>query len=103
MRLAQNPGADIVTDAAVENPAETVQKKIGGAHTVLVTAVSLPSFRRAMGMLRRGGTCAPVGLSPGDFPVSIFDLVQNGHTIRGSIVGTRKDLKEARAFAADGK
>ena len=103
MRLAQSLGADIVIDAAAENPTEAVQKKIGGAHGVLVTAVSLPAFRQAMGMLRRGGTCALVGLPPGDFPVSIFDLVLNGHTIRGSIVGTRKDLQEALAFAADGK
>jgi len=44
MRLAQNPGADIVMDAAVEHPAETVQNKMGGAHTVLVTAVSLPKL-----------------------------------------------------------
>jgi len=71
MRLAQNLGADMVI-GAVENPAETVQKKIGVAHTVLVTAVSLPAFRRAMGMLRRGGTCALVGLPPGATSLSPF-------------------------------
>jgi alcohol dehydrogenase, propanol-preferring len=72
MRLAQNLGADMVIDTAVENPAETVQKKIGVAHTVLVTAVSLPAFRRAIGMLRRGGTCALVGLPPGATSLSLF-------------------------------
>jgi propanol-preferring alcohol dehydrogenase len=30
-------------------------------------------------------------------------VVLNGLTIRGSIVGTRNDLAEALAFAADGK
>jgi D-arabinose 1-dehydrogenase-like Zn-dependent alcohol dehydrogenase len=35
--------------------------------------------------------------------VSIFDLVLNRYTLRGSIVGTRKDLEEPLAFAADGK
>ncbi len=54
-------------------------------------------------MLRRGGTCVLNGLPPGDFPVSIFDLVLNGYTLRGSIVGTRRDLEEALAFAAEGK
>jgi alcohol dehydrogenase, propanol-preferring len=54
-------------------------------------------------MLRRGGTCVLVGLPPGDFPVSIFDVVLNRYTIRGSIVGTRLDLEEALAFAAEGK
>jgi alcohol dehydrogenase, propanol-preferring len=43
------------------------------------------------------------GLPPGEFPVSIFDVVLNGYTIRGSIVGTRLDLEESLAFAAHGK
>jgi propanol-preferring alcohol dehydrogenase len=54
-------------------------------------------------MLRRGGTCVLNGLPPGEFPVSIFDVVLNRYTIRGSIVGTRIDLEEALAFAAEGK
>ena len=82
---------------------QVIQKEIGGAHGVLVTAVSLPAFKQALGMLRRGGTCVLNGLPPGEFPVSIFDLVLNGQTVRGSIVGTRKDLEEALQFAAEGK
>ncbi len=35
--------------------------------------------------------------------MSIFDMVLNGYTLRGSIVGTRLDLEEALAFAAEGK
>jgi propanol-preferring alcohol dehydrogenase len=53
--------------------------------------------------LRRGGTCVLNGLPPGEFPVSIFDVVLNGYTVRGSIVGTRLDLQEALSFAAEGK
>jgi propanol-preferring alcohol dehydrogenase len=103
LNLARRLGADLTIDAAIEDPAAVIQKKIGGAHGVLVTAVSLAAFRQAIGMLRRRGTCVLCGLPPGDFPVSIFDLVLNRHTVRGSIVGTRKDLEEALAFAADGK
>jgi propanol-preferring alcohol dehydrogenase len=33
----------------------------------------------------------------------IFSTVLNGITVRGSIVGTRRDLQEALDFAADGK
>ena len=40
---------------------------------------------------------------PGDFPAPIFDVVLKRLTIRGSIVGTRKDLQEALQFAAEGK
>lgn len=68
-----------------------------------MTAVSPVAFKQAVGMLRRGGTCVLNGLPPGEFPVSIFELVLNGHTIRGSIVGTRLDLEEALAFAGEGK
>ena len=103
MQLARSLGAEVTVDVKEEDPVQAIQKKIGGAHGVLVTAVSLPAFKQAVGMLRRGGTCVLNGLPPGEFPVSIFDLVLNGQTVRGSIVGTRKDLEEALQFAADGK
>jgi len=103
LALARKLGADVTVDAKEEDVVQTIQKKIGGAHGVLVTAVSLPAFKQALGTLRRGGTCVLNGLPPGEFPVSIFDLVLNGQTVRGSIVGTRKDLEEALQFAAEGK
>jgi propanol-preferring alcohol dehydrogenase len=103
MALASKLGAEITIDAKTQDPAKEIQKQIGGAHGVLVTAVSLIAFKQAVGMLRRGGTCVLNGLPPGEFPVSIFDIVLNGNTIRGSIVGTRLDLEQALAFAAEGK
>jgi propanol-preferring alcohol dehydrogenase len=54
-------------------------------------------------MVRRKGTVSLVGLPPGEFPAPIFDVVLKRITIRGSIVGTRKDLAEALEFAAEGK
>jgi len=47
-------------------------------------------------------TVALNGLPPGDFPLPIFSTVLNGITVRGSIVGTRRDLQESLDFAADG-
>ncbi len=44
-----------------------------------------------------------MGLPPGDFATPIFDVVLKRITLRGSIVGTRKDLAEAIEFAAEGK
>jgi alcohol dehydrogenase, propanol-preferring len=70
---------------------------------VLVTAVSPPAFRQVIGTLRSGGTCVLLGLPPGDFPAPIFDVVLKRLTVRGSIVGTRLDLNDALAFAADGQ
>src|SRR6202166_2761949 len=103
MALARRLGADITIDAKIQDPPTEIQKQIGGAHGVLVTAVSTIAFKQAIGMLRRGATCVLNGLPPGEFPVSIFDVVLNGYTVRGSIVGTRLDLEEALAFAAEGK
>jgi len=103
MALARKLGADIAIDAKSQDPVAAIHARIGGAHGVLVTAVSTIAFKQAMGMLRRGGTCVLNGLPPGEFPVSIFDVVLNRYTIRGSIVGTRLDLEEALAFAAEGK
>jgi len=103
MALAEKLGAEIVIDAKTQDPHTEIQKQIGGAHGVLVTAVSTIAFKQAIGMLRRGGTCVLNGLPPGEFPVAIFDLVLNRYTIRGSIVGTRLDLEEALRFAAEGK
>lgn len=103
LELAKRLGAELTVNAAAEDPASVIQKQVGGAHGVLVTAVSPKVFRQAIDMLRRGGTCVLVGLPPGDFPTPIFDVVLKGLTIRGSIVGTRKDLEESLQFAAEGK
>ena len=101
--LARKLGAEVTIDAIAEDAAAKIQNELGGAHGVLVTAVSPPAFRQAIGMLRRHGTCVLIGLPPGEFAIPIFDVVLSRYTIRGSIVGTRKDLDEALAFAAQGK
>jgi propanol-preferring alcohol dehydrogenase len=54
-------------------------------------------------LARRKGTVALCGLPPGEFPRPIFDVVPKRITIRTSAVGTRKDLAEVLAFAAEGK
>ena len=104
LALARTLGADIAVNAASPDAVEQVVKATGGgAHGVLVTAVSPPAFSQALHMARRRGTVSLVGLPPGDFATPIFEVVLKRITIRGSIVGTRKDLAEALAFAADGK
>jgi propanol-preferring alcohol dehydrogenase len=97
-------GADFVVNALHGDPAEAVKKGTsGGAHGVLITAPSLSAFKQGVGMTRKRGTCVLVGLPPGEFPVPLFDVVANCITIRGSFVGTREDMAETLAFAAEGK
>ena len=101
--LAKRLGAELAVNARTQDPIAFVKKQVGGAQGVLVTAVSPKAFEQALGMVGRGGTVSLTGLPPGDFPLSIFDTVLNGITVRGSIVGTRLDLQEAMAFAGEGK
>lgn len=103
LALARLLGATIAINAKTTDAAAFIKKEIGGAHGVLVTAVSPKAFEQALGMVRRGGTVALNGLPPGSFPLPIFDMVLNGITVRGSIVGTRLDLQEALQFAGEGK
>lgn len=101
--LAKRLGADLIVNAKEQNPGEFLKKETGGMHGALVTAVSPIAFKQGLETLRRKGTMALNGLPPGNFDLSIFDTVLNRITIRGSIVGTRKDLQEAIEFAVDGK
>jgi propanol-preferring alcohol dehydrogenase len=104
LALARSSGAEVTVNAKSPDAAEQIVKQTaGGAHGVLVTAVSPAAFGQALKMVRRKGTISLVGLPPGEFQASIFDVVLNRITIRGSIVGGREDLAEAIAFAADGK
>jgi propanol-preferring alcohol dehydrogenase len=101
--LAKRLGASLAVNARKADPVTFIKKQVGGARGVLVTAVSPKAFEQAMGMVDRGGTVSLNGLPPGTFPLSIFDTVLNGITVRGSIVGTRLDLEEALRFAGEGK
>jgi len=101
--LAKGLGADLVVNAMEDDPGTFLQKEAGGMHGVLVTAVSPIAFKQGLSALRRKGTLALNGLPPGSFDLPIFETVLNRYTIRGSIVGTRKDLNEAIAFALEGK
>jgi propanol-preferring alcohol dehydrogenase len=99
--LARRLGADEVINARLANVAEAAQN-LGGADIVIGTAVSARAFASSFGALRRGGKMVLVGLPPEALPIPIFDLVLKGISVIGSIVGTRKDLKETLELAARG-
>jgi propanol-preferring alcohol dehydrogenase len=104
LALAKAAGAEIAVDARAPDAVDQIVKATGGgSHGVLVTAVSPPAFAQAIAVTRRRGTVSLVGLPPGSFPTPIFEVVLKRITVRGSIVGTRRDLDEALAFAAEGK
>ena len=103
LALAKKLGADITVNAREGDPGPALKKQTGGMHGVLVTAVSPIAFKQGIAALRRKGTISLNGLPPGSFDLPIFETVLNRYTVRGSIVGTRKDMQEAISFAVEGK
>jgi alcohol dehydrogenase, propanol-preferring len=103
LELARELGADHVVNARERDPVEEI-KKLGGVDAAIDTAVSSGATEQAYGSLRRGGTLVLVGL-PKDGYVSlpIFGTVLNGITVKGSIVGTRVDLREVLELHAAGR
>ncbi|WP_206515565.1 alcohol dehydrogenase AdhP [Georgenia faecalis] len=104
LALARRHGAEVGVNARTSSdPVGELTAATGGVHGALVTAVNAHAFPQAVGALRRGGTVSLVGLPPEAFPLDIFTTVLFGLTVRGSIVGTRKDMEEALDFFARGK
>ena len=103
LELARELGAEFTVNAAKEDPVEAIQR-LGGVNQAIALAVSPRAFEQAYGSLRRGGTLVFVAL-PADNAVKIpiFETVLQGITIVGSIVGTRKDLREVFELHAAGK
>lgn len=104
LALGKKLGADVTVNALKQDVKQAVFEATGeGCHGVLVTAVSPKAFAQAVEITRRGGTMVLNGLPPGTFDLSIFNMVLDGITVRGSIVGTRMDLKESLMIAGAGR
>jgi alcohol dehydrogenase, propanol-preferring len=103
LALARELGAEFTVNAREGDPVAAIQR-LGGADQAIALAVSPKAFEQAYGSLRRGGTLVFVAL-PADNEVKlpIFETVLNGITVVGSIVGTRKDLREVFELHAAGK
>ncbi|KHD86583.1 alcohol dehydrogenase AdhP [Heyndrickxia ginsengihumi] len=101
--LAKQLGADITINSMKVDPVAAIQEKVGGVQAAVSVAVTSKAFEQAYQSVKRGGTLVVVGLPHEELPIPIFDTVLNGVAIKGSIVGTRKDMQEALDFAARGK
>jgi propanol-preferring alcohol dehydrogenase len=103
LNYCKSVGAEFAVDAFDKSFVESVDKiTSGGSHGVLCLAPNPNAFLSSIKIARRKGTVVCISLPPGSFETPIFDVVLKRITIRGSIVGTRKDLIEALDFAARG-
>jgi alcohol dehydrogenase, propanol-preferring len=87
-------GAEHVVQAGEQDVVAAI-KALGGADAAISTAVNPIAFEQALASLTRGGTLVCVGLpAENGMTVPIFETVLGGLTVRGSIVGTHRDLEE---------
>jgi alcohol dehydrogenase, propanol-preferring len=78
--LARDLGAKVTVNAKSPDAVAQVLKATGGgAHGVLVTAVSPVAFAQALRLARHRGTVSLVGLPPGEFATPIFDCCAEAH------------------------
>jgi alcohol dehydrogenase, propanol-preferring len=68
MALARKLGADITIDAKTQDPPAEIQKQIGGAHGVLVTAVSTIAFKQAIACYGAVARVCSMAFPPESFP-----------------------------------
>lgn len=102
LKIAKEIGADILINSSEVNAADEIQKKIGGTHVAVVCAVAKQAFDSAIDALKPMGKLIAVALPNDKMDLSIPRTVFDGIEVIGSLVGTRKDLKEAFEFAARG-
>jgi alcohol dehydrogenase, propanol-preferring len=103
LQLARRLGAEYTVNAAEQDPVEFIQA-LGGADQAICLAASPRVFEQSFASLKRGGTLSMVALpADNDMTLPIFETVLKGITIRGSIVGTRKDLQEVFELHAQGR
>jgi propanol-preferring alcohol dehydrogenase len=97
-KLAEDLGAQVYIDAAVEDGA-TVLHRMGGARAILATGTSGEAMGRLVAGLAVRGKLIVVG-APGDpIQVGAHPLIFGGRSVYGSLTGTPIDAEDTLAFS----
>lgn len=103
LAAAKEMGAELLVNRKTEDVPAVIQETVGGVHNAQVTAVNTQAFDQSIASLRPMGKLVAVALPQGDMELNVVKTVLDGIEVKGSLVGTREDLKEAFQFGAEGK
>jgi D-arabinose 1-dehydrogenase-like Zn-dependent alcohol dehydrogenase len=101
--LARANGASLVIDPSDADAARALLADKGGIAAAIDFVGARATAEFAISALRKCGTCVIVGLFGGDITLSLPPIVQRVLTIRGSYVGSLKELRELVELARAGK
>jgi alcohol dehydrogenase, propanol-preferring len=97
-KLAQELGAHLYIDTAVEDVAAALQR-LGGARAILATAPSGSAMGPLVSGLATRGKLIVVGVPEDEMRVSAGPLVFGGRSIYGALTGTAIDNEDTLAFS----
>jgi alcohol dehydrogenase, propanol-preferring len=97
-KLAQELGAHLYIDTAVEDVAAALQR-LGGARAILTTSPSGSAMGPLVSGLATRGKLIVVGVPDDEMRVSAVPLVFGGRSIYGALTGTAIDNEDTLAFS----
>ncbi|WP_271399736.1 alcohol dehydrogenase AdhP [Staphylococcus nepalensis] len=105
LNFAKDLGADEIINTNSNDFMDKVNKVTNnkGVDATIITAVAKTPFDQAVDTVKAGAKIVAVGLPVEKMNLDIPRLVLDGVQVVGSLVGTRQDLREAFAFAAEQK
>ena len=102
LAFAKSLGAVHTANASTTNVVKEMRKR-GSAHIVLVTSGSKAAYDTAFYCVRPTGTLLAVGLPANEISFPAIIMAAGEVNIKASAVGTREDLQQVLALAAQGK
>jgi len=102
LELARSLGASRTLNAAAADVVKELRRQ-GGVHVALVTSAAKSAYDAAFYCVRPTGTLLVVGLPAENICFPPILMAAGEVRIQASAVGTRQDLREVLAAAAEGK
>ena len=99
LRVSVSDPSEPKREQARADGAELDTRGVDAAIVFTASAAAIPQAFRA---LKRGGTLVLVGLWVASYELPLVDTVLKGITVKGSYLGTRRDLAEVFTLAAQG-